>query len=124
MITDVAVVVPAHDEEADIAACLAGLVESRKEALLTLPREVRIRLCVVLDSCRDSTPDVVRRFGACEQIAVSCRNVGAARAAGVRHVMTGLAAPLGQIWVASTDADSVVPVDWISGMLATRGRRE
>ena len=44
--------------------------------------------------------------------------VGAARALGVRHVLAGARSALNQTWIANTDADSRVPIDWITHMVA------
>jgi hypothetical protein len=42
--------------------------------------------------------------------------VGRSRRAGVRHVLDSVASP-GQLWLASTDADSRVPAHWLPSML-------
>lgn len=48
------VVVPAHDEEADIASCVGSLLASDPE----------LRVVVVADNCSDATADVARAAGA------------------------------------------------------------
>lgn len=47
---------------------------------------------------------------------------GAARAIGVRHGLRALGGPPARVWLASTDADSRVPADWLTGHLALAGR--
>jgi GT2 family glycosyltransferase len=47
-------------------------------------------------------------------------NVGAARRAGARAALAGTQG--GELWLASTDADSEVPTGWLTGMLAEARR--
>jgi glycosyltransferase involved in cell wall biosynthesis len=108
VITRVGVVVPAHDEEELIAGCLNGLRSAADGA------SVNVDVVVVLDACSDGTADLAAECGF-ETIAISARNVGAARRTGFelllsRHDPRGL-------WLATTDADSVVPSDWITRQL-------
>jgi Glycosyl transferase family 2 len=81
VIRAVGVVVPAHDEEELLPLCLASL----REAAQAL-RGTEVHLVVVADACRDLTAQVARRGGA-SVVAVEARNVGTARAAGVREVL-------------------------------------
>lgn len=122
MITTVGVVVPAADEQALIGACLHALDRAREHLARRRP-QVSTRVVVVLDGCRDGTAAVVDRHRGTESLTIASRCVGAARAAGVAHLLRTAPARLGDVWLASTDADSQVPVDWLSGMLeiAERG---
>jgi glycosyltransferase involved in cell wall biosynthesis len=104
----VAVVVPAHDEEALLPGCLAAL---RRAAARIAP--VPVRLIVVADACSDDTAALAIAGGA-EVVPVDERNVGAARTAGVDF---GLRAGAAELWLASTDADSKVPPDWLRWQL-------
>ncbi|QLQ34916.2 glycosyltransferase [Micromonospora robiginosa] len=97
-----AVVVPAHDEQASLPACLASVLDS----LRRLP--VRAEVIVVADDCRDATAAVARRLGAVV-VTVRARNVGRARAAGMAHALRHGPQDL---WLATTDADSRVPRRW------------
>ena len=115
----VVVVVPARDEEDLLPRCLASLaVASRRVAHLG----VRTEVVVVADSCTDRTADVANAAGA-SVLEVLAGRVGAARAAGVRHGLGPVRADLHTTWLAHTDADSVVPADWLVTQLqhATRG---
>jgi glycosyltransferase involved in cell wall biosynthesis len=110
IVTRVGVVVPAHDEEALLPACLAALGAAAARA------PVPVSVVVVLDACTDGTLDAVRRadpapFDRLVPIACRSRGVGAARAAGSQYLI-GTRDPAG-LWLATTDADSVVPSDWI-----------
>jgi glycosyltransferase involved in cell wall biosynthesis len=109
----VAVVVPAHDEAALIPLCLASIAV----ASAAVAGRALVSTFVVADACADATASVARAHGA-EVIEVSYRNVGAARASGVRAALgaPGLA-PAQRTWLASTDADTVVPPDWLGHQL-------
>jgi len=82
-----------------------------------------VRIIVVLDSCMDGTAAIVNQHAGIEATRCSAACVGSARALGVRHLLDSCATPRSQIWLANTDADSRVPVNWISSMLghAERG---
>ncbi len=107
----IAVIVPAHNEEDQITTCLIAL---RVAAQCPRLRGEQTVLMVVLDACTDRTRSIARRMGA-TTIALSYRNVGAARALGAE-----LALAAGARWLAFTDADTQVAPDWISAQLAQR----
>lgn len=122
MIRAVGVVVPAHDEQELLPSCLASL--RRAERVLRASHALRaspagapcalpVHLAVVADTCRDRTAEVARRGGA-TVVSIGARNVGMARAAGVREVLrlTGDLDPA-DVWIATTDADSLVPPGWL-----------
>jgi glycosyltransferase involved in cell wall biosynthesis len=109
----IAVVIPAHNEQRLLPACLAALDKARA-AIGSMPVEA----IVVADDCDDATEAIAARQG-CRVIAVSHHNVGGARAAGVDEALRF--GPSG-LWIATTDADSRVPPNWLEGQLAHAGR--
>ena len=106
------VVVPAHNEEELLPACLAALRSAADVA------GVPVRLLVVADACTDATAAVAAAAGA-EVIRIRARNVGAARAAGMARLLgrTGGTDPAA-MWLATTDADTVVPPGWLRRQLS------
>ena len=60
MIEAVGVVVPAHDEEELLPACLAGLTEAAAMAVEDRPG-LRVRIVVAADACTDGTVAVARQ---------------------------------------------------------------
>ncbi len=105
----VAVVVPAHDEAALLPACLASIAVAGAAVV----SRAHISTFVVADACTDATAAVARAHGA-GVIEVNYRNVGAARASGVRAALDAPgSASTRCTWLASTDADTVVPPDWL-----------
>ncbi|KIF78122.1 glycosyl transferase [Streptomyces sp. 150FB] len=104
----IAVVVPAHNEEELLPAALRAL---KRAAVGPGLGEVRIATVVVADACSDRTAEIAMGAGALV-VPTLCRNPGAARAAGVAYALDLLGG--GRTWIASTDADSVVPPHWLS----------
>lgn len=104
----VVVVVPARDEERDLPACLAGLLV----AVANSP--VPAWIVVVDDASLDATAEVARtRLAPPHRVVVGPgRDVGSARRHGVA-VAVGDDVDPRRVWVASTDADTVVPPDWL-----------
>ncbi len=108
------VVVPARDEERELPACLAGLLV----AVANSP--VPARIVLVDDASLDATAAVARGRLTPPHVVVAGPglDVGSAR----RHgVVVGTAADdvdPRRVWVASTDADTVVPPDWLGRQVA------
>ncbi|MBF4566478.1 glycosyltransferase family 2 protein [Plantibacter sp. VKM Ac-2876] len=124
MLRRIDAVVPAHDEEELIGACLDALLVARAVVLRRRP-ELQVGIVVVLDDCRDDTARIVRErlagFDSEEAVTVVIdeRSVGAARRAGVAAAAGSgaagsAAADVSERWIANTDADSRVPEDWFS----------
>ena len=111
----VVVVVPAHDERDRIDATLDSICEARAR----LGRQMSSQLVVVADHCSDDTSAIARRFVRRTRstrddkvIEVNYRRVGAARRAGTAAGLRGARDDRG-VWIASTDADTIVPSDWL-----------
>lgn len=108
MIGAAGVIVPAHNEQDLLPACLTA-VRRAARALRGIP----VHLVVVADACRDQTARAARRGGA-SVLTIGAQSVGAARAAGVREVLrrTSHLDPA-DVWLATTDADTLVPACWL-----------
>lgn len=100
----IGIVIPAHNEERYLDDCLrAARIAAGHPAL----HGETVRIAVVLDSCTDGSRAIVERHGI-EHLSVDARNVGAARAAGVEHLLRS-----GARWLAFTDADTKVSPAWL-----------
>ena len=119
MIRRVAVIVPAANEEASIGRCLTSIAAARS-SLYRSSVSVQVQILVVLDDCADTTASIAARFADVRPLAIAVRNVGAARRAGAAAALRG--GRPSETWLASTDADSEVPADWLTGMM-TMARR-
>lgn len=108
-ITLIGVIIPAHDEEERIEACLQSVI---KAALHPLLNREAVEMVVVLDVCNDRTGYLARRLGA-TTIDIQARNVGTARHRGAQQALSS-----GARWLAFTDADSVVSADWLAVQLS------
>lgn len=111
----VAVAIPAHDEEALIGRCLASVMRAVTRARERDPA-LAIVVVVVLDACRDSTAAQVRRWPV-HAVDIDARRVGTARRVGIARALSSLATPDDDTWIAMTDADTVVPGDWLTHQL-------
>jgi len=98
----ISVVVPAYDEERYLPACLKALQRQ------SLPAE-NYEVVVVDNASTDATAEVARRYGA--------RVISEPRKGVARARQTGFEAARGEI-MASTDADTRVPADWLARIVA------
>jgi len=115
----VGVVVPAHEEEASIAACVGSVRRALRHPALAGSATA---LVLVLDDCTDCTGErALAALGRSSPIVIehSARNVGFSRQAGLATLMaaaSGLQAD--RVWLATTDADTLVGEDWLVTQLA------
>jgi glycosyltransferase involved in cell wall biosynthesis len=108
VIERIGVVVPAHNEETLLPACLDALRSAA--SLVDLP----VHVVVVLDRCIDESSSIVRAVPDITVIELDAGNVGVARAVGTEFVLRSAGrTPPERIWLATTDADSTVPRDWL-----------
>jgi glycosyltransferase involved in cell wall biosynthesis len=105
----IGVVIPAHNEAAYLASCLAAV--NRAAVAKQLGGEL-VLVVVVLDTCSDESADIARQFGA-RIVNTNVLNVGIARGKGAEFAIR-----CGARWLAFTDADSIVAPDWIAKQLA------
>ena len=111
------VVIPARDEEDQIAGCVAAL------SVQTVPRD-QFEVIVVLDACSDRTADVAAHAASRFSLRLSLLDgpgtgAGAARRAGMDVAAERLLADgLDNGLVACTDADSRPAPDWLGRQLA------
>jgi glycosyltransferase involved in cell wall biosynthesis len=111
----VGVVVPAHDEQDLLGGCLDALARAAR----WVSDRAAVRTLVVLDACRDRSAEVARAHGVATLV-IADRCVGRARDAGCAALLDGPGARPG--WLATTDADSRVPPDWLLAQLEARAR--
>ena len=125
-ITEVVIVVPVRNEEVLLPRCLTAL-SAAIDALRAVPEPERPRVfvLVVLDECTDLSARVTAHWPAFRRHEIEAGAVGVARRDGIRHALGRLrrsqtdgAASASQIWIATTDADSAVPPNWLVTQLA------
>jgi cellulose synthase/poly-beta-1,6-N-acetylglucosamine synthase-like glycosyltransferase len=120
VIRQVVVIVPAADEEQRIARCLAS-IRGAQHHLSRHAAHVQVQVIVALDSCRDGTAAICASFPRVSTVTTTSRSAGAARRAGSTAALRRVAGPVSELWLASTDADSQVPADWLTVMVAAAG---
>lgn len=116
VIDAVGVVIPAHNEEDLLPSCLAAVRQAAGQ--LSIP----VHVVVAADACTDRTAARARGLGA-TVVETGARSVGAARRAGADRVLqrTRHLDPAA-VWLASTDADTLVPHYWLTRQLRYAGR--
>ncbi len=101
------VVVPAHNEQANLPACLRAVLT----AALCAP--IPVSIVVVLDASDDDSAKLAGGYGPdVHFVSVKAHNVGAARAVGFGYARS-LCAEDDECWYATTDADSRVDPGWL-----------
>jgi len=113
----VGVILPVHDE----AELLPGALQALEPAVDALSTSISSRVAIVLDDCGDDSSSIARcwaaEFGGLV-LHQRCRNVGLARRTGSVALLAGWPEKdPAQIWLATTDADSRVPEDWLAAQL-------
>lgn len=106
----IAVIVPARNEQNTIADCIWSV----RDAADLLPASVSFEVLVVADACTDDTARRAAHNGA-STLMIDGRNVGRARAAGTEAMLHRWGSD--GLWIACTDADSVVPPRWLVAQL-------
>ena len=106
--TNIAIVIPAHNEALTISKCLASV----QSAIEQLPSTITATVLVVLDSCSDDTLTLVKHAGV-DYLCCDYRCVGQVRDLGILHAIAS-----GATWLACTDADSLVTADWLTQQIA------
>ncbi|HSP27127.1 MAG TPA: glycosyltransferase family 2 protein [Ilumatobacteraceae bacterium] len=122
-IRHVAVVIPARDEADTIEATIDAVDRARTH----LPAGVSSSCVVVVDASSDATGALIERRtrvasdGRRSTSSIVVRTahgcVGAARSVGCRVALAGSLHRPRHVWLANTDADTVVPVDWLAAQL-------
>jgi cellulose synthase/poly-beta-1,6-N-acetylglucosamine synthase-like glycosyltransferase len=109
---NVGVVIPAQDEERCIGRCIRSVLASCD----TCGRCEKTWVVVVADSCTDRTADLAREHLGVRGTVIECSigSAGAARRIGAAEVLRHFEGKNPRdLWLANTDADTYVPLDWI-----------
>jgi glycosyltransferase involved in cell wall biosynthesis len=100
----IAVLIPARNEQALIGRCLKSVIASARHPEL----DEEVIIVVATDHCADDTARIAERFGVQVVEVQPPGGVGQARAQAATHAIAQ-----GATWLAMTDADSLVPNDWL-----------
>ncbi len=116
-----AVVIPARDEERTIGACIRAVLRACDAAA-----EIsRAWVVIAADRCTDDTVRLARRALRDRGDVFECDlgSVGAARRSGVASALAELrGVDPRRLWIANTDADTIVGQDWIDVHLRLAGQ--
>ncbi|MGI4827640.1 MAG: glycosyltransferase [Janthinobacterium lividum] len=112
--------IPARNAEALLPRCLRSVQRARR----AVRHQVTTDLVVVADSSTDRTEQIAREMigtSGC-LVRTTAGVVGSARALAARLAICRYHGPLETCWLANTDADCVVPEDWLSLQLSLAQR--
>ncbi|MFC6172012.1 glycosyltransferase [Subtercola frigoramans] len=114
-----AIVIPARNEEELIGPCLESLRASALFAHRTPGGcSPRLQVVVVIDGSVDRTSAIAGTFSDVTVVEMESSdrgNVGRARASGVVVALDHFREePAHSVWIANTDADSQVPLNWVA----------
>jgi hypothetical protein len=118
----VAIAVPVNNEARLLSQSIPALKAAMAAAAQRYPL-LTITACFALDRCSDASGDIIRASGF-ETVDSRVPGVGAARSASVSRALRSLSEfEDDRVFIACTDADSVVPAGWLTHLieLADRG---
>jgi glycosyltransferase involved in cell wall biosynthesis len=112
----VGVLIPARNEEELLPRCLRSVIS----ACLALPQLVTFDIVVVVDSSTDRTLELAKRMVERDGIVVRTEAgvAGRARRLAAELALVRYRGTQRRCWLANTDADCVVPVNWLNNQLA------
>jgi glycosyltransferase involved in cell wall biosynthesis len=116
----IAVLIPARNEERLLPRCLRSVQAARAR----LPGGITSDTILVSDCSQDGTTKIGQKMLATSGVVVQSEigAVGAARALAAEIALQRFSGPLERCWLANTDADCEVPVDWLVDQLAIAAR--
>lgn len=127
---EILVAIPARNEAVRIGRCLRGVMSALAVARGS-GRVSRSRIAVAAHRCTDATVEIARReLGRRAEDGLVLRLDEDQPVGGVRTRLAMAAAASdpaldpARLWLFSTDADSVVPSDWVLGMLDAAARAD
>jgi hypothetical protein len=125
--THVGVCLPVHNEQDTLPQALAALTGAMRALVCG---GIECRLAIVLDDCSDRSGMLVHQWvnevTDISTLVVNCaaHNVGIARQAGCLALIESWSTlEPSQIWLATTDADSEVPTQWLTHQVECMSRK-
>jgi glycosyltransferase involved in cell wall biosynthesis len=112
---EVAVLIPARNEESLLSRCLASVIRS----IDSLPNRIKATIVVVSDCSTDRTAEIASGLIADRGrvLHTMAGTVGTARAIAARFAIGTTLTHHSRLWLANTDADCVVPSTWVSDQI-------
>lgn len=114
-IKHIGVIIPAKNEEQLLPRCLYSIFRAGE----LIPKSVKMDVILCVDSSNDNTlkigQSIIRSQGTVLEI--NKTNVGFARKYATEEALRRYQGPLESFWLANTDADCEVPLDWLNNHL-------
>jgi glycosyltransferase involved in cell wall biosynthesis len=117
----ISVLIPARNEEELLPRCLCSIQQARQKLPVTVTSDVIVVSDCSQDRTRIVAEGILKDSGLV--LETNCGIVGSARAIAADAAVERNCGPLNRCWLANTDADCEVPVDWLVNHLdfAERG---
>jgi glycosyltransferase involved in cell wall biosynthesis len=111
----ISVLIPARNEQELLPRCLESVLAARS----ALPRNASCDIVVAVDRSTDRTQALAERWlqGCGTVVSTDAGAVGQARAIAAATALERYRGPRSQCWLANTDADCIVPADWLKKQL-------
>lgn len=115
-LSHIVVLVPARNEEDLLPRCLRSILK----ACFALPLGITFDIIVAVDSSTDNTRAIAERMlrGYGTVVETNAGKVGLARIHAAEMALKRYDGPLDLCWIANTDADCIVPEDWLVDQFA------
>lgn len=111
-VSHLVVAIPVHNEQALLGASLDA-VHMAVDTLAQVHPDVHTVVAVALDGCSDGSARIATQAGT-HVVELTCAGVGVSRDAAALHGLTILDRPKeSRTWLACTDADTLVPANWL-----------
>jgi glycosyltransferase involved in cell wall biosynthesis len=108
---NISVLIPAHNEELLLPRCLHSILLAAAE----VPKSTKVKIILVSDSSTDKTFQISHSILGDKGVVCSIKkkNVGYARRFAAQVALQDYKGFLSDCWLANTDADCVVPKNWL-----------
>jgi glycosyltransferase involved in cell wall biosynthesis len=112
----VGVLIPARNEEQLLARSLYSVLQAKNR----IESSATVEIVVISDSSVDRTAQIASQILEGQGIvrAIHAGRVGTARRCAAQLLLERYSGPLSRCWLANTDADCMVPPEWLEAQLA------
>ncbi|STY29644.1 Predicted glycosyl hydrolase [Legionella wadsworthii] len=120
-INTIYILIPARNEEDLLPRCLSSLLKASS----VMPSNIQIETILCVDASTDKTFEIgtkiLNKKGTV--LNIDKENVGAARRYAAQYALSHYSGPLEYCWIANTDADCKIPLNWLQKQIVWANQR-